>query len=104
MPDPSQAAGHEKSAPRLALGDFELTLLSDGTYWLDGGAFFGVVPKPLWEKKMKPDEHNRLAVGMNSVLVRTGKHTVLIETGMGNKLSEKLKKIHQPKEKLLASL
>ena len=39
MPVPSQAAHHEKAAPRLTLGDFELTLLSDGTYWLDGGAF-----------------------------------------------------------------
>ena len=104
MPVEDQAVGQERSAPRLTLGDFELTLLSDGTYWLDGGAFFGVVPKPLWEKKMKPDERNRLAAGMNSVLVRTGKQTVLIETGMGNKLSEKMKKIHEPQEKLLESL
>ncbi|HYX70197.1 MAG TPA: MBL fold metallo-hydrolase [Terriglobales bacterium] len=104
MPAHQQAAHQEKAAPRLTLGDFELTLLSDGTYWLDGGAFFGVVPKPLWEKKMKADERNRLAVGMNSVLVRTGKHTVLIETGMGNKLSEKQKRISEPQEKLLASL
>ena len=104
MPIESQAVSPGKAAPRLTLGDFELTLLSDGTYWLDGGAFFGVVPKPLWEKKMKPDERNRLAAGMNSLLVRTGKQTVLIETGMGNKLSEKQKRISEPQEKLLANL
>ena len=104
MSVPSQAVSPGKAAPRLALGDFELTVLSDGTYWLDGGAFFGVVPKPLWEKKMQPDERNRLAAGMNSVLVRTGKHTVLIETGMGNKLTEKQKRIFEPQEKLLGSL
>ena len=104
MPVTGQTVSRQQAAPRLTLGDFELTLFSDGTYSMDGGAFFGVVPKVLWEKKMKADEHNRLAAGMNSVLVRTGKQTVLIETGMGNKLSEKMKKIHQPQERLLANL
>ena len=47
--------------PTYSLGDFELTILSDGAYYLDGGAFFGIIPKPLWEKKMPADERNRLA-------------------------------------------
>ena len=41
---------------RFNLGDFELTAVSDGTYFLDGGAFFGVVPKVMWERKMKANE------------------------------------------------
>ena len=88
----------------LVLGDFELTLVSDGTYVTDGGAFFGVVPKVLWERKAQPDEFNRIRVGLNSVLVRTGKLNVLIETGIGNKLPEKQKRIWQTPEKLLDSL
>ena len=69
---------------RTVLGDFELTVVSDGTYYLDGGAMFGVVPKPLWEKRAPADERNRILLGLNTVVVRTGKHTVVIETGIGN--------------------
>ena len=96
MPDPT---------PRtLTLGDFELTVFSDGTYFLDGGNFFGVVPKVLWEKKMKPDERNRVPVGLNSLLIRDGKHTVLVETGIGNKLDPRMAKIFAPQAKLMESL
>jgi len=89
---------------RLTLGDFELTILSDGNYFLDGGAFFGVIPKVMWSKRMQPDELNRLSCGLNSVLVRGATKTVLIETGIGNKLGERMKKIYAPEEKLLNSL
>jgi glyoxylase-like metal-dependent hydrolase (beta-lactamase superfamily II) len=85
---------------RTALGDFELTIVSDGTYYLDGGAMFGVVPKPLWERRAPADEQNRILLGLNTVVVRTGKHTVAIETGIGNKLSDKLRSIHDAKEQL----
>lgn len=89
---------------QLNLGDFELTILSDGGYYLDGGAFFGIVPKVLWSKKMQADEKNRIRAGLNSVLVRDGKRTVLIETGIGNKLAEKQKGIWHNEEKLLDNL
>ena len=88
----------------ITLGDFELTSLSDGNYYADGGAFFGVVPKVLWQRKVQADDRNRIAVGLNSVLVRTGKQNVLIETGIGNKLPEKSKKIWESEEKLLNNL
>ena len=89
---------------KMSLGDFELTAVSDGTYVADGGAFFGVVPKVLWQRKVQADEMNRIAVSCNSVLVRTGSQTVLIETGIGNKLAEKTKSFFLPQEKLLESL
>ncbi len=78
---------------KTTLGDFELTMLTDGGYYLDGGAMFGVVPKVLWSKKMPPDELNRLRLGLNTLVVRTGDKTVVIETGIGNKLTEKSVKI-----------
>jgi glyoxylase-like metal-dependent hydrolase (beta-lactamase superfamily II) len=89
---------------RLTLGDYELTAISDGVYPLDGGAFFGVVPKVLWAKKVRVDEKNLVPAGLNSVVVRTGRHTVLIETGIGNKLPEKMAKLYGQPAQLLDNL
>jgi glyoxylase-like metal-dependent hydrolase (beta-lactamase superfamily II) len=85
------------------LGDFDLTILTDGTYLLDGGAMFGVVPKPLWEKRIPANERNQIPLGTNTVVVRTGKHTVVIETGIGNKLSEKQRSIYDSRQLLMES-
>jgi glyoxylase-like metal-dependent hydrolase (beta-lactamase superfamily II) len=90
--------------PRLTLGDFELSIFSDGTYPLDGGAFFGVIPKIMWSRKAVADEKNYVQAGLNSLLVRTGKQNVLIETGMGNKLSERMVKFYGQPAELLANL
>jgi glyoxylase-like metal-dependent hydrolase (beta-lactamase superfamily II) len=89
---------------RTNIGDFELTALSDGTYYLDGGAFFGIVPKVLWSKRVPSDEKNRVPTGLNSVLVRTGEKNILIETGIGNKLSEKMVSLYGQPAKLLGDL
>jgi glyoxylase-like metal-dependent hydrolase (beta-lactamase superfamily II) len=89
---------------RLTLGDFELTAVSDGTYPLDGGALFGVVPKVIWSKKVTADENNFIATGLNSVVVRTGRETVLIESGIGNKLPEKMVRIYGQPAELLPNL
>jgi glyoxylase-like metal-dependent hydrolase (beta-lactamase superfamily II) len=90
----------------LTLGNFDLTIVSDGTYYLDAGAMFGVVPKPLWSKKYTADEQNRMVCGTNSVLVRdnTDGKTILIETGIGNKLPEKLDQIYGAKHELVTNL
>jgi glyoxylase-like metal-dependent hydrolase (beta-lactamase superfamily II) len=85
---------------RASVGDFELTILSDGWYLLDGGAMFGVVPKPLWERRAPADGENRILLGLNTAVVRTGRHTVAIETGIGNKLTPKLRDIYAAKEQL----
>ena len=85
----------------MTLGDFELTAVSDGIYYLDGGALFGVVPKTMWESRVMADDKNRVPTGLNSIVVRTGEKTILIETGIGNKLPEKMAKIfHQPAQLL----
>jgi glyoxylase-like metal-dependent hydrolase (beta-lactamase superfamily II) len=89
---------------RITLGNFELTAISDGIYHSDGGAFFGVVPKSLWAKRVQPDENNVIAVGLNSIVVRTGEKTVLIETGIGNKMPERMVKIYGQPAKLLDNL
>jgi glyoxylase-like metal-dependent hydrolase (beta-lactamase superfamily II) len=89
---------------RTTIGDFELTVITDGLYYLDGGAMFGVVPKPLWEKKLPADAQNRLHVAMNSLAIRTGNHTILIETGAGNKLTEKTRALFSTEERLLTNL
>ncbi|HLW85013.1 MAG TPA: MBL fold metallo-hydrolase [Candidatus Sulfotelmatobacter sp.] len=89
---------------RLTLGEFELSIFSDGTYPLDGGAFFGVVPKVMWSRKVTADERNYVTTGLNSLLIRTGKETVLVETGMGNKLSERMIKFYGQPAQLLANL
>jgi len=89
---------------RMALGDFELTICSDGTYLLDGGAMFGVVPKTLWQRRAAADAENRILLGLNTVVVRTGAATVLIETGIGNKQTAKMREIHGNQELLPMSL
>ena len=82
------------------LGDFELSIVTDGAYLADGGAMFGVVPKVMWEKKAPADKLNRIVLALNSLLIRTGEHTVLIETGIGPKLSEKRRRIHENRPQL----
>jgi len=88
----------------MTLGDFELCAFSDGTYPLDGGAFFGVIPKVMWSRKMEADAKNYITCGLNSLLVRTGKQTILIETGIGNKLSDRMRKFYGQPAKLLDNL
>jgi methylmalonyl-CoA epimerase len=71
-----------------ALGDLELVTLSDGFLHLDGGAMFGVVPKTLWEKRLPPDDRNRIPLAMRPLLVR-GERTLLIDAGCGDKMDAK---------------
>lgn len=76
------------------LGRFRLHALYAGEQRLDGGAMFGVVPKPLWEKKIQPDERNRIPLALRCLLVETGDALVLVDTGVGNKESEKFRNIY----------
>lgn len=77
-----------RSATRHALGDLELITLSDGFFRLDGGAMFGVVPRSLWEKRLPPDDANRIPLAMRPLIVR-GEQTLLIDAGCGDKMDAK---------------
>ena len=72
----------------MQFGDLTLTPLSDGIFRLDGGAMFGVVPKPLWEKRAPADEKNRIRLGLRPLLVQ-GEKTLLIDAGIGGKMDAK---------------
>lgn len=76
------------------LGDFTLHALESGLVRLDGGAMFGVVPKPLWEKRIPADARNRIPLGLRCLLVETPDQLVLLETGLGNKENEKFLDIY----------
>lgn len=79
---------------RLRLGDFDIYGLRDGFFYLDGGAMFGVVPKTLWEKKCPADAQNRIRLALNSLLIKTPAALLLVETGIGPKLDQKLHRIY----------
>ena len=73
----------------MEFGDYRVEIVPDSEFRLDGGAMFGVVPRNLWSKFCPPDEQNRIRMNMNCVFIDTGKERVLIETGIGDKWSEK---------------
>jgi methylmalonyl-CoA epimerase len=76
------------TAPPYQLGALELISLSDGFFRLDGGAMFGVVPRPLWEKRLAPDDRNRITLGMRPLIIR-GERTLLIDAGCGDTMDAK---------------
>ncbi|MCA1590029.1 MAG: MBL fold metallo-hydrolase [Acidobacteria bacterium] len=78
----------------MLIGDYLVEIIPDTEFRLDGGAMFGVVPRVLWEKVCPPDELNRIRLNMNCVFIDTGKEKILIETGIGEKWTEKEAKIY----------
>ncbi|MES1260456.1 MAG: MBL fold metallo-hydrolase [Acidobacteriota bacterium] len=67
----------------ITVGDFRITLVRAGSYWWDGGAMFGVVPKTLWSKYQPADEANRIEAGLNCFVIENGEVRILVETGGG---------------------
>ena len=76
------------------LGDWRIHALQAGGQRLDGGAMFGVVPKPLWERRIPADERNRIPLGMRCLLVEHPDGLVLIDTGVGDKEDAKFLDIY----------
>jgi glyoxylase-like metal-dependent hydrolase (beta-lactamase superfamily II) len=85
----------------MTFGDFQIHFISDGTFKLDGGAMFGIVPKPLWTRERPADERNRILLSCNCPLIRTGKHNILIDCGIGRKWNEKQRDIYAIDERPL---
>ena len=100
----AEKASLTTNGSRIAVGSFDLTMFSDGNYWLDGGPLFGIIPKAMWLKKVACDEQNRVVLGLNSLFIRGGGKTVLVDTGIGNKFDERVRKVFEPEARLLDNL
>jgi glyoxylase-like metal-dependent hydrolase (beta-lactamase superfamily II) len=74
--------------------DFRIRTVDAGRLRLDGGAMFGVVPKPLWSKRAPADERNRITLAMRCLLVEGDGFRLLVDTGLGNKEDEKFHRIY----------
>jgi glyoxylase-like metal-dependent hydrolase (beta-lactamase superfamily II) len=79
---------------RRKIGALTVHAIQAGGQRLDGGAMFGVVPKPLWEKRIPADERNRIQLGMRCLLIEHPSGLILIDTGAGNKENAKFKDIY----------
>lgn len=79
----------------MKIDGYELILASDGTFKLDGGAMFGVVPKPVWEKYFKSDDNNKITLATNVLVIRKDRSVALVDLGMGDKFDSKLEKIYE---------
>ncbi len=76
------------------VGDIRIHAIDAGRQRLDGGAMFGVVPKPLWERRIAPDSRNRIPLAMRCLLIEAPGALVLVDTGAGNKEDDKFKEIY----------
>src|SRR5262245_55615232 len=85
----SPSHGPVLEVKRLAFGDLQLTMLHDGGFRLDGGAMFGVVPRPLWEKLAPADDRNRIQMAMRPLLVEAEWGRMIVDCGAGDKMSAK---------------
>ena len=85
----AEGAGH---MPKFDLGGCSITLIDGGRLKLDGGAMFGIIPKPLWQRGTPADEQNRIQLACNCLLVEWSGETdrrMIIETGHGPKYEPK---------------
>lgn len=78
----------------VKLGRFQLHEVRDGTIALDGGAMFGVVPRPLWEKRFRPDERNRIPLAVRCLLIDDGARKILVDDGIGNRWDGKHREMY----------
>ncbi len=71
------------------VGEIEITPVSAGLVQVDGGGPFGLVPRVLWSRILTPDDLNRVPMTLTCLLVRTGGRTIVVDTGLGDKLDER---------------
>lgn len=82
----------------MNIADYRVEVLPTETFGLDGGAMFGVVPRNLWSKVSLPDEQNRIRMNTNCVYIEAGTERIIVDTGMGDKWTDKLRAIYNVAE------
>ena len=92
--NPPEAERVQGKKLMLKLDDKEVYSIVDNSFKIDGGAMFGVVPKIIWERMMVPDESNRITLDLNLLLVKAEGKNILVDSGIGDTLNEKQKKIY----------
>lgn len=80
-------------APMIRVGEFTVIFLTDGIWRNDGGCMFGVVPRELWQREHPADDKNRIRLNLVCPLILKGTDAILVDTGIGNRLSETERKI-----------
>jgi glyoxylase-like metal-dependent hydrolase (beta-lactamase superfamily II) len=78
----------------MKIGKYSVHIIESGYFGLDGGAMFGIVPKPLWEKTNPPDKENRIKLATRNLLFVSDSKKILVDTGMGDKWNDKNKEIY----------
>ena len=78
----------------MKIGKYDLYIIDSGTFALDGGAMFGIIPKPLWEKTNPPDDANRITLSTRNLLLISNNKKILVDTGMGGDWDGKSKEIY----------
>jgi len=78
----------------MKLGAFNLHAISDGSFQLDGGQMFSIVPKAVWENRILADARNRIRLSLTCLVIQTGRHNILVETGIGDKFDAKYNEIY----------
>ena len=79
----------------MKIGQYQLYSIETSEFALDGGAMFGIIPKPLWEKKTPADQNNRISMVTRSLLLVSDEHKIIVDTGNGTKWQEKFKDIYR---------
>ncbi len=95
LKQPAPKVERFRTVGRRTLGDLELITLADGFFALDGGAMFGTVPRTLWERRLPPDDANRIPLSMRPLIVRNGRQTMIIDAGCGDKMDAKSAQIYK---------
>jgi glyoxylase-like metal-dependent hydrolase (beta-lactamase superfamily II) len=79
----------------MKIGNYTISAVETGTFALDGGAMFGVVPKNLWQKSCPADEQNRIDLALRALLLQGHNHTILVDCGIGTKFDPKWSEIYK---------
>ncbi len=76
----------------MKIGKYKLKIIESGYFGLDGGAMFGIIPKPLWQKTNPADESNRVKLATRNLLLESEDRKIIVDVGMGDKWNDKEKK------------